>query len=179
MELEATPTGVELTVAQPDTWPPTGVSLELATKQGLRLRWAPLLTNRSHVTVRVMSPCCGVKLEAPLKPESQRHTCSRCYKPLTIPTVFITLSNLGASWRLDAPDVLASVCDKYTDPLTAAFIAAQVSDLLIETMNRASAEYAWAPEGNLRGSDPLTVEKQLSILDNLVYKFNRDRGEHE
>lgn len=164
-------TTLDLRVGEPD--PTTGLVplLLVLPLHRLRLRWIPLKVDRSYTAVEILSPCCGVSLQTPLVPGG-RYTCPQCFYPLPIGTNKFTLHNGGSTWTLEEGErALYAVVEHFSDPLEAELLTSQVLSLLVETMNRASAEYAWAPEGNLRGPEPLTPARQLAICERVVHAF--------
>ena len=151
----------------------TAVALRLDLPRRLSLRWSPLLQERNHVAVVVLSPCCGASLDAPLSRQSGRYTCSKCYLPQQASIRSFTLTNGGASWHCREED-LERLFPSWGEPLRQELLRAVVRDVLVKSMNRASGEYAWTPEGNLRGPLPLPVGLQEEICSRIATLLTRD-----
>lgn len=150
-------------------------ALRLEVADLFTLEWAPFQPDRSHVSLSILTPCCAAPLAPNLGPGPMLTECSACSFPYPYPTSFHLALSAGR-WRLDGQSFTTLLSDQF-EPLTAAVIQSEVEDLLHELMARASGEYAWQPEGNLRGSRVLPIEKQDELCKGLLQRFGGEVGD--
>lgn len=148
-------------------------TLRLSVGELFSLEWAPLMPDRTHIALRVLTPCCAAPLGPNLSPTGEPTACGTCGKAYPYRHTIFHFALTRGAWAFDGNSFSALV-EEHCPPLTSDVAVSGVSELLREIMRRASGEYAWEPEGNLRGAAPLSLEKQERICQGLLDRF---RGE--
>lgn len=144
--------------------------LRLAVADLFTLEWAPYRPDRAHVSISLLSPCCIHPLVPNLGPGSDPTACSECGARYPYSLTSFHLGSTQGKWSFDGNAFSVLLAD-HCEPLTAAVIESEVEDLMGELMNRASGEYAWQPEGNLRGASILPLTKQFQLCHGLLTRF--------
>lgn len=149
--------------------------LQLSTP-GLVLLWDPLSLDRRSALVELLSPCCERSLYLP--PRSRRKSdsreeplysiCAACEAWLPLPISHLSLSFHQQGWALAREEEWDDVMMSLAHPFEATLQKVLVGDTIIKLMNRASAEYAWVPEGNSRGPKPLAEPLRQEIISKLL-----------
>ena len=149
--------------------------IKLSTDFGLTLLFDPLPRDQGLTEVTVLSPCCNDTLRDVYphytsKVDSHCYGCNECRELYKFPESHFDLTNGNFSWEPEK-ETLYSLVEYFLDPLAATLATDQIAEILSHIMNRASAEYAWKPEGNIRGPAPLSISMKREICGRIISKY--------
>lgn len=133
---------------------------------GPLLVWDPFLPRRSYVDLSFYSQCCEMELDFRILP-TQHYVCVNCGRLTDYGVNGLTLINRGGAWqpRADCGEVLKNEAISGLGKLEGSLVGLDWMDRLLAVMDHAEAEYAFQPEGNARGAEPLDFTKAQELAE--------------
>lgn len=127
-----------------------------------------LFQKTHYANVQVLSPCCH---EGPAVVQRLNFikVCAGCSVTPWDGTSVTLFGVRDGKWALEPhyAEDFESLFEGHADVLMAGLLAGEARDIISQALNRAASLHLLSPEGNLRGSLPLTLERQYEIAQNV------------